>query len=123
MHNKENKFDVGEMLDEGLKTDPCFSLSDNFADILADKVARKYVWQQYIKEFLIYLGVFVGMAVVSGAMAFICFGADWKEWLNYIVSNAGIVVGINILLIFILFADRVLLRYFMFNFEGGSWLT
>ncbi len=115
MHNKENKVDVGKMVDEGLKTDPCFSLSDNFADVLTAKVSRKYAWQQYIKEFLIYLGVLVGMAVVSGAMAFIWFGADWKEWLHYIVSNAGIVVGINILAIFILFADRVLLRYFMFN--------
>jgi hypothetical protein len=115
MHDKENKFDVEEIVNEVLKSDLHYSLSDNFADIIAETVSRDYVWQQYIKEFLIYLGVFVGMAVTSGAMAFIWFGADWKVWLDFIISNAGLVIGINILSVFVLFADRVLLRYFMFK--------
>ena len=121
MPDTEKYIDSDKLVDEVLNTNLHFSLSDNFADVLAEKVNRKYVWEQYIKEFLIYLGVFAGMAVATGAMAFSWFGADWKVWLDFIVSNAGLVIGINILSVFVLFADRVLLRYFMFksNVEVG----
>ncbi|NOR75586.1 MAG: hypothetical protein GQ525_10550 [Draconibacterium sp.] len=115
MLDTEKYFDSDKLVDEVLNTDLQFSLPDNFADVLAEKISRKYVWQQYIQEFLIYLGVFAGMAVATGAMAFIWFGADWKVWLDFIVANAGLVAGLNILSVFVLFADRVLLRYFMFK--------
>jgi len=115
MHKDENIFDTGIIVDEALKTDLNFSLSENFADVLAEKVTRKFVWQQYIKEFLIYVGVLVGIAVVSAAMSLIWFGSDWKVWLSFIDANVGLVAGINIITIFILFSDRVLLRYFMFK--------
>jgi len=119
MLDKEKYIDSNNLIDEVLKTNPGFSLSDNFADVLAEKINRKYEWQQYIKEFLIYLGVFAGMALATGAMAFIWFGADWKVWLDFIKSNVGLVIGINIISVFVLFADRVLLRYFMFKSKVG----
>ena len=113
---KEDKyFDAGEVVDEVLKTEPQFFLPDNFADVLAEKVGRRFAWEQYFKEFLIYLSVIIGIAATWVAIAFIWQDADWKVWLDFIISNAGLVAGINILLVFILFADRVLLRYFMFK--------
>ena len=115
MLKEEKYFDVGEVVDEVLKTELQFSLSDNFADQLAEKVGRKFAWEQYFKEFLIYLSVIVGIGIVWGATAFIWKGADWKMWVDYLLNNAGLIFGINILLVFILFADRVLLRYFMFK--------
>lgn len=107
--------DVEKLVDEALIAEPNFSLSANFADVLAEKVSRKFAWKQYVKEFLIYLSVIVGIAATWAAMSFIWFGADWREWLNFTVNNAGLVVGISILSIFILFADRVVLQYFMFK--------
>lgn len=117
MRENEKYFDAGNLVDEVLKTDPGFSLPDNFAEMVAEKVSRKFAWQQYVMEFLIYLGAFVGIAIISAAIALIWYDTSWTEWLNFIIKNAVLVVGINFLAVFILFADRVLLRYFMFKAE------
>jgi hypothetical protein len=70
--------------------------------------------------FLVYLGTIVGVLAVSVAMAFIWLGADWQEWQNFLVSNLAWVAGLNIMGLFILFTDRVLLRYFFFRFSGQN---
>lgn len=100
-----------------LKQDPGFSLPDNFADMLAEKVGRQFAWAQYLREFLIYLAVLVGISGVVAVMALIWFQNDWKNWFDFLVSNIWLVAGINILSVFILFADRVLLRYFLYRSE------
>lgn len=107
--------DREKWIDEALKTDPGFSLPDNFAENIARKTGRKFVWQQYVREFLVYLAVIAGIAALSVAMAFLWFDADWKQWLDFVVANAAIIAGINLLGIFVLFADRVLLRYLMYR--------
>ncbi len=100
-----------------LKQDPGISLPDNFADMLAEKVGRQFAWAQYLREFLIYLAVLVGISGVVAVMALIWFQNDWKNWFDFLVSNIWLVAGINILSVFILFADRVLLRYFLYRSE------
>ncbi len=113
MHNEENYFDKEQMLDEVLKTEPDFVLSDNFAYHLAKIVDRKITWANYWNEFLIYLGAIGGIAIIWGAVLFLLYEADWKEWLNYFISHLTLISGSAFLAVFILFADRVLLRYFM----------
>ena len=120
MHNEKKYFESDELVNEVLKTDLPFSLSDNFAELIAKKVERRFTWEQYLKEFLIYLGVIAGIGIVWGITTFIWKSADWKMWLDFFVSNASLIIGINFLAIFILFADRVLLRYFMFKAENSS---
>ncbi len=117
MRDNKKYFDAGKLVDEALKTEPNFSLPDNFAEMVAEKVSRKFAWQQYVKEFLIYLSAFIGMGIISAAIALIWYDTNWKVWLDFIVSNIGLVAGINIIAVFILFADRVLLRYFLFKAE------
>ena len=112
--------DCEKLLDEALITGPGYTLSDNFADSLALKVGRKFAWEQYFKEFLIYLGVILGISIVSVAMAFIWYDANWQEWFNFIISNLPLVTGINFILIFILFTDRVLLLYFFYKSSMGT---
>lgn len=118
MRENEKYFDAGNLVDEVLKTDPGFSLPDNFAELVAEKVGRKFAWQQYVKEFLIYLGAFIGMGIVSAGIALIWYDTNWKVWFDFIVSNISLVVGINIIVVFVLFADRVLLQYFLFRAEA-----
>lgn len=113
MYNEEKYFDSEKLLDEALKTEPGFRLSDNFADILAEKMERKFAWEQYFREFLIYMVTIIGLLAVPVAIQFIFFGANLHEWLRLVANNISLVGGIVFLLIFILFADRVLLRYFM----------
>jgi hypothetical protein len=120
MLNEEKYFETDKLVDEVLKMDLPFSLSDNFAELIAKKVERRFVWEQYLKEFLIYLGVIAGIGLAWGITTFIWKSADWKVWLDFLIANAGLILGINFLAIFILFADRVLLRYFMFKAETSN---
>ena len=113
MYNKGKYFDKDNLLDEVLKTDPQFELSDNFADLLAEKMGRKFAWRQYFNEFLIYLAAIFGFVAVSIAIQFVWFGAEWQLWFQFVAKHISLVLGINVLVVFVLFADRVLLRYFM----------
>lgn len=115
MLDKEKKSISEDLVLRALKQEPDFLLPDNFADILAEKAGRQFAWAQYLREFFIYLSVLVGTSVVVAIMSLVWFQNDWKNWLNFLVSNVWIVAGINILLIFILFIDRVLLRYFLYR--------
>jgi len=107
--------DSENLVDEVFFTSPGFSLSDSFADLVAEKVSRKFAWEQYLKEFLIYLGVFLGIGILSGVIVFIGLEYNVKDWLEFILANVGLIVIIYVISVFILFADRVLLRYFMFK--------
>ncbi len=115
MTKKENFFDTDELMSEVLKTDPGFTLSDNFADQIAKKVETNFAWQQYFKEFLIYLAVLLGIAGVVTGMSFMWFGLKLDVAISYLLSNISFITGTLFLIVFILFADRVLLRYFMYR--------
>ena len=115
MQKNKNSFDLENLVDEALIAEPGFLLPDGFADVVAQRVARRFAWQQYLREFLIYLGVFVGAGAVWAAMSFVFFGADWRVWLDFATANAALIAGINIIVVFVLFADRVLLQYFLFR--------
>lgn len=118
MYNEEKYFDTEKLLDEVLKTEPEFKLSDNFANLLVEKIDRKFAWQQYLREFMIYLGVIVGLLAVPVAIQFIFFSPNWHEWIRTLTNNISLIGGILFLLVFILFADRVLLRYFMHKYSA-----
>lgn len=115
MLNNEKNTDQDKIINEVLKTEPEFILSDNFAEKLAKKVSHRFTWNQYFKEFLIYLGVLAGIGATLAIMAFIWYRANIDEWANFLLANISWVTGIGILVLFILFADRVVLRYFMFK--------
>jgi hypothetical protein len=117
MYNKEIYKDTEKLLDEVLKTDPQFELSDNFADLLAEKMDRKFAWKQYFREFLIYLGAITGLLVVPVIIQFVLFDANVNDWRQMMLGNYELFIGFSVLLIFILFTDRVLLRYFMHRRE------
>jgi hypothetical protein len=119
MYNDEKYFDTEKLLDEALKTEPEFMLSDNFANLLVEKIERKFAWEQYLREFLIYLGTILGLLAVPVAIQFILFDAKLQEWLLLVTNNISLVVGVMFLLVFVLFADRVLLRFFMFRSSAG----
>lgn len=120
MYNEEKYFDSEKLLDEVLKTEPGFELPDNFANLVAAKMERKFAWEQYFREFLIYLGAITGLLAVPVTIQFIFFGAVWQEWVRLVINNISLIGGVMFLVIFILFADRVLLRYFMHRTTAGQ---
>ena len=119
MRNEEKYFDTEKLVEEALKTEPEFTLSDNFANLLVEKIERKFAWEQYFREFLIYLGTILGLLGVPVAIQFVFFNANLQEWIRLLANNISMIGGILFLVIFILFADRVLLRYFMHRSSAG----
>ncbi|MCY1721667.1 hypothetical protein OU798_15030 [Prolixibacteraceae bacterium Z1-6] len=115
MLENNTPFTTDKLLDEVVKAEPAYFLPDNFADVLAERVGRRFAWEQYLKEFLIYLAVIFGIFAVSAGMALIWFDVNWKGWFNFLGSHLALVAGAGILAVFILFADRVLLRYFLYK--------
>lgn len=113
MYNDEKYFDTDKLLNEALKTEPGFVLPDNFADVMAKKMERKFVWSLYLREFLIYLGAIVGLLAVPVGIQLIFFSTELKQWSAVVSENYPLIGGTFFLVVFILFADRVLLRYFM----------
>lgn len=113
MHNEDKLFDKEQMLDEVLKTEPDYLLPDNFAVDLAKIVDRKITWANYWNEFLVYMGTISGIAVIWVGVLFLQFEADWKQWLDFFTGHLTLILGSSFLAVFVLFTDRVLLRYFM----------
>ena len=120
MYNEDKYFDTDKLLNEALKTEPYFVLPENFADLVASKMERKFALKQYFREFLIYLFAIIGLLVVPVTIQFVFFGAVWQDWVHLITNNITLMGGIIFLLIFVLFADRVLLRYFMHRSTEGQ---
>lgn len=120
MLKDENNIQLDKLTDESLKTPPQFSLSNDFAGSVAFKAARRFMWEQYFGEFLVYFGVVFGILAITGGVAFFWLEASWAEWLNLITANVWLVGGISFTLLFILFADKVLLRYFYYRYSNNK---
>lgn len=114
---KDDKNSISEeWMDEVLSQSPEFSLSENFADKVAVKVARRFAWEQYFREFLLYLSLITGILIITGGIGFVLLEASWKAWFNFISTNSVLVSGVIFMLLFVLFMDKVLLPYFFYRF-------
>ena len=115
MENEKKRTEANRILDEVLKSEPDFMLSSDFAEKVAMKVSRQFAWNQYFKEFLVYLAAIFGVVSVPVIIEFLWDKSGNENWTNFILPNISWIAGVNILIIFILFADRVLLRYFFYK--------
>lgn len=106
---------LDELLDEVLTTEPEYLLPDGFADKLARKAGQRFALEQYFREFLIYLGVLLGIAAISAGLAFIWFRTNVPAWLDFLTAHISWVAGINVLIVFVLLADKVLLPYLFYR--------
>ncbi len=114
LKDKEYKA-VDDLLDEVLLSEPNFSLSSDFADEIATKVGRRYTLTQYFREFLIYLGAIAGLLSIFAGIAFIWYKADVQRWLDFLIGNISWVAGINVLIVFVLLVDKVVLPYMFYR--------
>ena len=120
MLNNEKYTDADKWLVDALKSEPHFELKADFADRMAEKMSRKFAWSQYLREFAIYAGVILGVVAVLAAVHIFLVGADWKSWTKFVAENLVFVTSGAVLLLFVLFTDRVLLRYFMYRSKIDS---
>ncbi len=112
MSKDKKDIHAGRFLDEGLKHEPDFFLPDDFADKIALKIEKRLAWSQYLKEFIIYFGVIAAIIVVALAIIFFFDAESWANLVNIFVSNINTIVGVGLIILFVFFTDKVLLRYF-----------
>ncbi|VAW20198.1 hypothetical protein MNBD_BACTEROID01-330 [hydrothermal vent metagenome] len=103
---------AGTFLDEALKHEPDFFLPDDFADKMALEIEKRLAWSQYLKEFIIYFGVIAGIIVIALAIIFFFDAESWANLANIFLSNINTIVGVGLIILFVFFTDKVLLRYF-----------
>ena len=115
MYKEEKYFDNEKLLDEALKAEPQFILPDDFADVLAKKMGRRLALEQYLREFLLYLGIIFGLLTVPVVIKLVLFDASVLKWSEVVTANITLLLGIIFLLVFILFVDRVILRYLFYK--------
>lgn len=118
MHKSEEHFNLDELLNESLQSEPNFSLPDNFADSVANKVGQRITWVQYVREFLLYLGLALLVGIGALSIGIWGFGANWQHWLELVVKNWVLLAGAGLILMFVGFVNRVLLPYFLFKSDS-----
>ena len=105
---KKSFSDEDAWMDDLLKEDPEYMLSDDFADKLITKIDTVESVKQSVYEFLMIVGVIV---VILGTflVTYYFFKNDDFITLSAILNNSY-TLSIAVIALFILFADKVLLR-------------
>jgi hypothetical protein len=98
-----------QLLDQILTTDNMMSLPDDFADRIAMKAIQRMTLKQSLKEFLIYTGVVSGILIAFMSVMYLFSNENVNKWVDILVPNISLLIGITLILIFILFLDRVVL--------------
>ena len=113
-HTKISENELDQLIDKALIEEPEFELPLGIAEQVSSKLARQNQLLQYLQEFGMYLGLFLLIVALAFGSLFWSDQSIIAKAQQYISNQYPLVIGINLLLIFILFTDRVLLRYFQF---------
>ncbi len=119
-HNRDGEPDQEKWLDQILRTDDITPLSDSFAGRVARKAARRMILRQQMAEFLTYASAFLGALVLLLVVLYFTSRESLAAWTSWIIPVREILAGGGIVLIFILFADRVVLPWFFFVSRSGK---
>jgi hypothetical protein len=101
--------DSDQLLDQILTTDNMMSLPDDFADRVAMKAIQRMTLKQSLREFFVYTGVVSGILIVFLLVMYLFSNENVNKWVDFLVPNISLLIGITLILIFILFLDRVVL--------------
>jgi hypothetical protein len=104
--------DENQLLDQILTTDNMLSLPQDFADKVAMKAIQRMTLRQSLREFLIYTGVISGVFITFLSIMYLANNVNIKKWLDFLLPNISLLIGISLILFFILFLDRVVLPQF-----------
>ena len=101
--------EADRFLDEVLKSNLHMDLPGDFPDLVMAKVSRRLMWRQIIQEFIVYASVIIS-GLAAGAATFFIFGNGlYQDWARIITQNITHVVQVIVVIMFILFFDRVVL--------------
>ncbi len=106
MKNEE----LEHIIEKSFMSEPGFQLSGDFAQKVVFTVVRREQWKTDLREYLYLIGVVLSLfALVSGFYYFVDKEFVLKAF-DFLTSNLIPVISIVLILNFIFFADKVLLR-------------
>jgi hypothetical protein len=107
MKNEE----LDKIIEKSFKTEPDFKLSVDFAQKLTMKVIGREQWKTDLREYLYVTGVVLSLLlIVSGFYYFVDKEFVLKAF-AFLSANLVPVISVVLILNFIFFADKVILRF------------
>ena len=111
-----DEFD-NQLLDQILKTDNFISLPEDFADRVAMKAIQRMTLKQSLRELLIYVGVVSGIFIAFLTIMYLSNNENVEKWVDFLLTNNALILGITLILFFILFIDRVIIPQILLKQE------
>lgn len=107
-------------LEQMLRSDEIPSLPASFAATVARKAVRRMMIRQHLAEFLTYAAVVVIPLLMLMTIIYIADRESWQEWRNWIATGRNMLAGGGVVLLFMLFADRVMLPWLFYSRQHGN---
>jgi hypothetical protein len=107
MRNEE----LDQIIERTYKTEPDFQLPADFAQKITLSVVRHEQWKNDLHEYLFLIAFITGILSVVGGLYYFIDKELIIRFFTFISGNAIQVILVVFLLNFILFTDRVLLRF------------
>lgn len=110
MKNEE----LDHILEKSFRSEPGFSLPANFANKVALLVIRREHWKTDVKEYLSIVALVLALLAVAAGTYFWADKVFFMKIVDFATQNLIPLILIVLILNFVFFADRVLLRL-LFN--------
>lgn len=98
-----------KFLDNLLKEELPFTLPDDFAGKVAQRMVRQTTWKMRMQHLLVYAAVILGCFLVVGVILYYFSGEDRQEWAGFVTKNSPLLVALSIIWFFVIFVDRLVL--------------
>lgn len=105
--------EMEQLIHQVLTEEPEFSLPADFADRVSRKVGNRMLRKQLITEYSLKLGVVVVPFLVLAGIWFFVSPKTVETWLGNPVGEYLPYILLMVLIAFIVFADQVVLRFFL----------
>ena len=112
--------ELDQIIEKSFKSKPQFHLSFNFADKVTVELVRREQWKSDLFEYLNIAGIIMFLFAVAVGTYYLVNKDLYTEALSYVRHNILRMGLILFLLNFILFADRVLLRWLFIRWNKNT---